>query len=383
MQTMALAIPVLAPIWSRPPADFTLAVTALNFGAVIGSAFIAPLGDKYSRRRIVGILLLTNGMFVAATATASTVTALVIWRFLAGLCLGAAIVNITVVITVRFPPDRQAMFLTIAATNLSLGGVVGGFANAPITKMMTWRGIFAIGGVAGVLVAFFLYANLSASKSRMRTIVADARRSHANGRISVTRLLVPGVRGITVPLWVTSFLNTTILFVLLGWLPTMLRDVRWSLADASRGSAYMQVGGIMGGLAISWLLDHGRSNVALWTVFTAMTVVFLAFLVAPPVVLVWSLLLVLGGGFCLAAHYALNALAATIYPIHMRATATGWANALSRIGSIGGSALGGILVHWHVNVASMIALLALPAILCLTLVGMLNRGRKRCEAFGF
>ena len=377
MQTMALAIPVLAPIWSRPPADFSLAISALNIGAVIGSALLAPFGDTYGRRRAVCVLMLADGIFVAATATAASVIALVIWRFLAGLALGAVVVNITVLITERFPPNRQALFLTIAYTNLSLGGVLGGFGNALITHTMTWRGIFLLGGFAGVLVSALLYANLSKSSLRAASDAADNLDGHSPGRASVMQLLTRGVGRVTVPLWLIKFLNAIILFVLLGWLPTMLKSIGWSLGDASRGSAYMQTGGIIGGLIISWLLDHGRSTVALLTTFAAMAAVFLSFLVTPSSVLAWSFLLVLGGGFCLAAHYALNALAAMLYPIHMRATGAGWANSMSRIGSIVGSMLGGLLVHLHSGVANMIALLALPATVSFGLTLLLHIAQTR------
>jgi AAHS family 4-hydroxybenzoate transporter-like MFS transporter len=376
MQTMALAIPVLAPIWSRPPADFSLAISALNIGAVIGSALLAPFGDRYGRRRAVGVLLLADGIFVAGTATAASVTALVIWRFLAGLALGAAVVNITVLITERFPRNRQALFLTIAYTNLSLGGVLGGFGNALITQTMTWRGIFLLGGFAGILVSGLLYANLSKS-SLAAPSAGDNVGADSPGRASVLQLLTRGVRGVTLPLWLIKFLNAIILFVLLGWLPTMLKSIGWSLGDASRGSAYMQTGGIIGGLIISWLLDHGRSTIALLTTFAAMTAVFLLFLVTPSSVLAWSFLLVLGGGFCLAAHYALNALAAMLYPLHMRATGAGWANSMSRIGSIVGSMLGGLFVHWHFSVANTIALLALPATVSFALTLLLHRAQTR------
>ena len=382
MQTMALAIPVLAPIWSRPPADFSWAVSALNIGAVIGSALLAPYGDRFGRRRTVGVLLLADGVFVAGTATATSVLALVIWRFLAGLALGAAVVNVTVLITERFPRNRQALFLTVAYTNLSLGGVLGGFGNALITQALTWRGIFLLGGLAGTLVSVLLYSNLSKNSLGPTAEPAGSVGGKLPGGASIMQLLARGIGRVTVPLWLVKFLNAIILFVLLGWLPTMLKSIGWSLGDASRGSAYMQIGGIVGGLIISWLLDHGRSTVALLTTFAAMTVVLLLFLVTPASVFAWSFLLVLGGGFCLAAHYALNALAATLYPIHMRATGAGWANSMSRMGSIVGSLLGGLFVHWHFSVANTIALLALPATISFALTGVLHYAQKRGAQLG-
>jgi AAHS family 4-hydroxybenzoate transporter-like MFS transporter len=196
-------------------------------------------------------------------------------------------------------------------------------------------------------------------------------------RVSVFSLLSRSLAGVTISLWLIRFINAVVMFILLSWLPTMLKSIGWSLGEASRGSAMMQIGGIVGGVALSWLLDRGRATTALVTAFVSMIVIFLLFSQTPSTVLLWSILLVLGGGFSMGAHFALNALAATLYPQHMRATGAGWAGAMSRVGSIIGALVGGLFIHLGWGVAMTISLLSVPTAFSLLLTIALHFTQKR------
>jgi AAHS family 4-hydroxybenzoate transporter-like MFS transporter len=258
--------------------------------------------------------------------------------------------------------------------NLSVGGIIGGFANEWITLTLGWQGLFWIGGSAGVVMAVLMALWIRDSRNLARpTAASEEEGGKRRPTPSVRALLTPEFRGITIPLWAMKLLNTCIVFVLLSWLPTMLKNIGWSLGDASRGSATMQIGGLVGGLALSFLIDRGQIRNALLTTFCGMIVVFSLFSLTPQTVAVWSVLLLIGGALTNGTHHALNALAATMYPSEIRATGAGWGNAMSRTGSIAGSLLGALLIHNELSVAHTISLLAVPAILAAFLTFVLER----------
>lgn len=376
MQTLALAVPTLAPEWGEAPAQFAFAVAALNMGAVVSCAFIAPLGDVIGRRKIICVALLVMGAGVTATATATEIWQLIAWRFLSGLGFGAAVVNVHALIAEQFPQNHRALLLTVCMVNLSVGGIIGGFANEWITLSLGWHGLFWIGGIAGIVMGVLIGAWIRDS----RNLAAPAKREGEGGKRratpSVLALLTPEFRGITVSLWVMKLLNTCIVFVLLSWLPTMLKNSGWSLGDASRGSATMQIGGLVGGLLLSFFIDRGWIRNALLTTFGGMIIVFALFSLTPQTVLIWSALLLIGGALTNGTHHALNALAATLYPSEIRATGAGWANAMSRTGSISGSLLGALMIHNELSVAHTITLLALPAVIAVFLTFWLDRANR-------
>lgn len=380
MQTMALAVPTLAPEWGHSPAQFGLAISALNIGAVISTALIAPLGDTYGRRRLICGALLIMGACVAATATATETWQLVGWRLVSGLAFGTAVVNVHALIAEQFPQHRRALFLTIATINLSLGGIVGGFANEWITLSFGWRGLFVIGGVGAMIMGTLLMLWIRDSR-RLTPPLARGADGKPLVKPSVWQLLSPEFRGITIPLWLMKLLNTMIVFVLLSWLPTMLTSIGWTLGESSRGSATMQIGGLIGGLALAWLIDRGQIRNALLATFLGMVVVFALFSLTPQTMFIWSILLAIGGGLTNGTHHALNALAATLYPSEIRATGAGWANAMSRTGSISGSLIGALLIHNELSVAHTVTLLAVPAFFAILLTFVLDRAqRARADA---
>ncbi len=79
----------------------------------------------------------------------------------------------------------------------------------------------------------------------------------------------------------------------------------------------------------------------------------------------WLLVLaIFGAGFGVAgAQVGVNALAAGYYPTESRATGVSWANAVGRTGSVLGSMVGGVLMSFGWDLATVFAAAALPAFL--------------------
>ena len=72
---------------------------------------------------------------------------------------------------------------------------------------------------------------------------------------------------------------------------------------------------------------------------------------------------------------ALNYLVVSAYPTSLRATATGWAIGLGRVGAIIGSALGGTFLEWG-GVAGFYMALAIPLLLALVAVALIRGSEK-------
>jgi AAHS family 4-hydroxybenzoate transporter-like MFS transporter len=181
----------------------------------------------------------------------------------------------------------------------------------------------------------------------------------------------------TLTLWFMCAINNVMLFLLVGWLPSMLTSVGWDIGDASRAAAAVQIGGICGGLLLTWLFDLSVSSRALAAAYCLLMVLLLVLNLVPPVVLTWSIIMGLVGGCVIGGFYALCAVAATIYPSEIRATAIGWTGAMSRVGSISGSLVGGLLLYLGLGTTRTFALLAVPAALCAGLALYLQRIRQR------
>jgi AAHS family 4-hydroxybenzoate transporter-like MFS transporter len=353
-------------------------------GATVSSAFIAPLGDVHGRKKIILFGLIFMGICVCATATSATIMQLQVWRFLSGLGFGAATVNVAALITEQLPAQRRNLLLTVASAAFSLGAGVGGFTAPVLLDAFGWPGIFVAGGVPAIVLAVTLLLTVPESLpdgARRATMPAaphadlakPARHSPLNG---VRGLLARRWIAVTVTLWTLCVLNNVMLFLIVGWLPSLLTGTGWAIGSASRAAAMVQIGGIAGGLLLTWLFDRSTTSAPLVVAYAVLAPLLLLFGIVPSQVFIWSALLALLGAGIIGSYYALSAIAATIYPSEVRATAIGWAGAWSRIGSISGSLIGGLLLFLGLSTVHMLALLSLPALVCLLLAAYLLRVRR-------
>ena len=108
LQIMALLIAPLAAQWSAEMGSFGIVQAAAAGGLGIGSAFIAPLGDRFGRRRLVlgGFAVLT--ISVAGTGFSTGISELFWWRLLTGIALGATLINASALLAGLGPAGAAA-----------------------------------------------------------------------------------------------------------------------------------------------------------------------------------------------------------------------------------------------------------------------------------
>ncbi len=90
-------------------------------------------------------------------------------------------------------------------------------------------------------------------------------------------------------------MNSFILYLLVSWLPTLLTGAGWLPAQAIRAMAFNQLGGIVGGLSLAWLMDRFGAERTLAIGFAINAVALLLFLVVPSGFFSWGALLLLIG----------------------------------------------------------------------------------------
>lgn len=386
IQTMALAVPSLTESWGIEAAAFAYALAASVLGMVIGTAAVAPLGDRLGRRPMLIWGMLLVGAASSATALSSTPTELVIWRLLTGIGLGMTLPNATA-LTSEYVPQRNRAFL-IAAMYLGvpLGALIAGFTAPTLIAAASWRAIFIAGGLLPLALAIALFAYVPES---VRLLVAqrpnDPRiapllrrfvpgvdvatvHAHTQDRVdeqSVLALFAPRYRARTMLLWCIFALNLFVLFVLISWLPTILTDAGWTQTQALRGAVVIQAGGIVGGLVIAKLVDLGQTVAVLTSAYTLVATGFALFVVVPGTVPAWTLLLLVIGAGVSGSQVALIALSAIFYPPSLRATGAGWASGCGRVGAVLAPLAGGlVLSRLNLRPEQQLMLLIPPMLIC-------------------
>jgi AAHS family 4-hydroxybenzoate transporter-like MFS transporter len=391
IQVMALAVPTLAASWALPPSSFGLALSAVVIGLTLGSGLLGPLADRYGRRTLLVVTLAAAGFATALTATATTPAQFVVWRLLTGLALGAGLPACAALTAEYAPAAYRSFIMGVLNIGSPLGAFAAGFVAPPILAALGWRGAFLVGGIAPLLLAVlacavpeslkFLCARRPADRRTVATLrriapEVDPARVHApvverQPHGSVLGLLRAPLRARTLLLWGMVGLNLFNLYVLVSWLPTLLTQSGWSLAAALRGAVLIQAGGVLGGLVIARLMDVGATRRALLAGFGLSAACLLLFNALPAGAPWVALLLLLGAGVS-GSQLALNVLSAAYYPPAIKATGVSWAIVVGGIGSILAPLAGAWLLDLRLAPATILALLAVPALVNAGAVALLR-----------
>lgn len=398
VQVMSYVAPALLAEWGFQKTALTPIFTASVVGMLAGSLLSGLAADKYGRRAVLltSTLWVTVGML--ATSFAGTLTQLIIARFLTGLAMGAIVPN-AVSLGGEYSPVRlRATLVMMIACGYQVGAMLCGFIAAVILPEFGWRAVLVAGGAASLLLSIAMA--LWMPESLQFLALRPERRQEALRRVrqlcpelsirpDATLSGIPPIihggrlaelfhqryRRNTLLLWSTYFLNLLAVFFLASWLPILLRDAGHSAQQAIFASAALWGGGIVGTLSLGWVIDrfgYGRVLAGVYLLATSGIFATGVFLSQLPLAM---LAIAISGFSVMGAQAALNALGATLYPTHIRATGIGWALGMGRLGSVVGPIVGGQLISIYSDSTTLLAAAAIPT--CIAIFAVFPIGDRR------
>ena len=378
-QSIAFIGPAIAEDFGLQATDMTWVITASTVGMCVGAMSLGTFGDRIGRKKTILLALALFGVFSLAGAFAQSLEQIVILRFLIGLGMGGATPALLALTAEFSPKSRRGTFMTLVLLGLPGGALLGGLVAAAWLPVMGWRGIFLAGGVlplALVLVCLkmlaespvFLATKGTAGSRRTGTQDHGGRLRQPGGpgrrlvthdkkeeRSSVAALFSAKYRMVTIAVFATYLLNWIAWYLLLLWMPTALKMLGLAASQAAMGTVTVNGAFILFAIPLSIILPKVNPRKLLLVMFAAGILIALGLgLAGSNFALVFVLIGLAGFGIG-GQQLALNYLIANAYPTQLRATATGWGIGIGRLGSIVGSALGGLILtgsaspatSWH------------------------------------
>ncbi|WP_076858364.1 MFS transporter [Bradyrhizobium mercantei] len=366
LATVGFAVPSIAREWGLAPEAFTQAFAFSSIGIMIGALVAGPLGDRFGRRPMILISVLLFGLSSLATAHATSVWMLVVLRFLTGLGMGGAMPT-TVALTGDAVPEK---WRTAAITFMFCGASFGSFAAGQVAAMILpswgWQGMFLTGGALPLAIFPVLFALLQES---------SAFRASAKTRNPIGGLFQNGLAATTLLLWSIFLANLFTMYLLGAWVPTFITLDGTTPAEAAHAASFYPVAGMFSTFLVGYALSRFNAERVL-AANLAIAVIALIFLgkVHFSGFALCAMLFAMGWGI-VGSMLGLIGLAGTLYPAHLRATGTGWAMGVGRLGGILGPIAGGTLIHAGYAPSSIMLLLACPTAAVVLAILMLRRVR--------
>ncbi len=385
VQALGYLAPAIIKDFRLQPAQMGPVLSAALFGILVGSLLFSMLADKIGRRPVLIIGTLFFAVVTLWTARAQTLSELRLIRFIAGIGLGGIMPN-AVALVGEYTPRRLKVLMMLVVTNgFNVGAVMGGFLSAWMVQDFGWRAVFYVGGaipvVIGLLMLFLLPESLQFLALRENnsgkiakwlkridpsvTATADTKfivREGKSAGVPILHLFSEGRAGGTALLWIINFMNLLNLYFLASWLPTVVSS-SYSLRASQLVGTTLQIGGVIGTFVFSWLVGRFGFIPVLGTAF-ATACLSISMIGQPALALALLFIVVFIAGFCVVGGQgAVNALAATYYPTHLRSTGVGSGLGVGRLGGIVGPTLAGILIGSGWTPREIFYAAAIPALI--------------------
>lgn len=381
---MGFVTPPILQEWNVSRPAFGFVISAAPFGLVIGALIAGPSSDRFGRKIVLTSSVFLFGIFTVIAAWSSSPQEMAMLRLFAGMGMGAAMPNATTLLSEYVPQRRRSLLITIMFSGFSLGSAGIGFIAGYLIPHFGWRSVLLVGGISPLVLVPLLAALLPESARYMALQDAPADKiASVLGRVTGYRftggesfvssepslrterpigvLFSEGYAATTIALWIACFMSLLVVYLLTGWLPTLMKDAGLTITAAANVTAMFQIGGMIGAIQIGWSMDRGHPSLVIGAAYLAGAVFIMGFAWVGALS-GWLAALVFAAGFCFGAQSGLNAFAPSCYPTIARTTGVGWMLGIGRLGSIVGPLVGGALLGLGWRFGAILGILAIPAL---------------------
>jgi MFS transporter, DHA2 family, multidrug resistance protein len=163
-----VALPHMQGSFSVAPAQLTRVVTSYIVAAAIMTPLTGWLAGRFGIKYVFFISVVGFTLASALCGMATSLTQLVIFRLLQGVC-GAALVPLSQAVLLQInPPHRQARAMAIWGLGVILGPIIGPALGGWLTDDYSWRWVFFInlpvGVFAGAGILIFIHETRRAQR---------------------------------------------------------------------------------------------------------------------------------------------------------------------------------------------------------------------------
>lgn len=378
--------PALLDDWGITKPQLAPVLSAALVGMSIGAIISGPLADKFGRKKVIVATTLLFAIFTIMCGLATSTQDLMIYRFITGIGLGAAMPNISTIVSEYMPIKRRAFLTGIAGCGFMLGISCGGILSAFLLESFGWAKVIIIGGVTPIILAVFLMLKLPEStqylvkknKTQQAQGILEKIQGHpfsdnvqfklataeanTSDESPVKQVLGKYFWGSSM-LWLCCFMSLLVFYLLTSWMPTILKTAGFSTQQFSLIAAIFPFGGVIGAVIMGWYMDKlNPTNVIRYAYLFAFILFIITGFVSSNFIL-FSISLFLIGALLVGAQSSLLPLSALFYPSTCRAVGVSWMHGIGRVGAIIGAFYGSLIFTFELSLSGIFYILAIPTVI--------------------
>ncbi|MBW3090666.1 MFS transporter [Bifidobacterium miconisargentati] len=304
-------------------------------GAFLGGLVFGRLADKYGRIRVLTYSVIFFGVFTLFSAFAPNFFLMALFRFLAGVGIGAEFGIGMAIAAEASSPANRAKATSGVGLGFQVGVLLASLLSAPILTAFGWRGLFAI-GIVPAIVAILIRVFVPEPPLYLK------HRQTAKEHGSIRQLFsTPERVRFSIAIIILCTVQNCGYFGIMTWLPSYLNtELNLSLTSTGIWTAVTVLGMMLGISVFGFLADHLGRRPAFWIfqIGAAIMVVVYSQLKDPNALLIGGFFM---GMFANGMIVGYGALISELFPTELRATAQ---TALYNTGRFIGGGLGPVVI---------------------------------------
>jgi MFS family permease len=364
----AFAAPGITADWgiARPALGVVLSAELLGMG--FGSVLLGGAADRYGRKftMIACLVLMAIGMYLASIA--ASVQPMVAYRFLTGIGIGGMLTTTNAVVAESTNSRWRSVAIAVYVAGYPLGAIICGIAASEwLLPTYSWHAVFVFGAVVTAVlipVILVLVPETAAYWATKRNLAGVNRTLAAFGKPAISDLPVilagtvkprvtdilsnPKLRPVTLLLAFGYTFHCITFYYILKFGVQIVSDYPpgYPPSQAATVLTYANIGGFMGSALFGFVMARlgVRWPTALMLLIGAMMVAY--FGTGRDTLKAWQMATMIAGFFTNAAISGFYAAFARGFPAYARATGTGFALGVGRLGAAGSPLLAGTLFGW-------------------------------------
>lgn len=206
------SLPVLAKSFHMTSSGISLLMAAVFFVAAISGFVMGPLADRWGRKPVLQLILLTTGIFSGLTAFVSSIATLTTVRIFSSLGINATSPANTL-ISEEAPPRIRGLLMGVVQAGFPLGSAIAGTLAAIF--LPNWRPLFLIAFAPVLIVIVVLFFIRESPRFRevqreRKEGIQGQEKVHTNltmvNKNAVVQILAPDLRRQTIIVNIFNFL---------------------------------------------------------------------------------------------------------------------------------------------------------------------------------
>jgi benzoate transport len=390
---ISFAAPAIVREWGLTPERTGFMLSSGLAGIGIGALLSSFVADAIGRRPVIlfGSLLIAIGML--ATAFVHSVGMMALCRVVSGLGIGCMVSTVGT-LAIEYSSHRwRTLSVALVVLGFPLGGTLGGPVAVWLLEHHGWRSLFVFGASLSLLIFPLLLFRLPesieflvdrqprnalakinrlASRFSLPQLAALPPRPTAAEGGGYRDLARPPLRHVTIWICLAYFCYMFSFYFIQSWATSLVTKAGLSDAAGVTTSAVMNFAGLFGGTLAGYLATRMSLARLLRVLMLLVAALIAVFGWLPPQLWVIYLASAALGFVMWGASATVYSAYALSYPPRLRASGIGMVVTAGRAGSILGPYVAGVLLTMGMQVATVTALLAIPAVVAALMFGRMR-----------